>query len=155
MASPREFAAAIRTHETSAARRTSVSFNPTHPLTAAIRKGNPNAVVAYNDGVKEYFAAYGRSADFTAGEFNDFYAVPRGRFVDGQQAFALIPLGAWTQNGDGAGWCNKGMKISAEKLVQYIRTVNERGGVVAVDIRINPDSSWEEDQFEALKALQR
>lgn len=123
--------------------------------TAAIRKGNPHAVVAYNDGVKEYFAAYGRSADFTAGEFNDFYAVPRGRFVDGQQAFALIPLGAWSQNGDGAGWCNKGMKVSTEKLVQYVRTVNERGGVVAVDIRINPDSSWEEDQFEALKALGR
>lgn len=121
--------------------------------TAAIRKGNPDAVVAFNDGVKDYFTAYGRSADFTAGEFNDFYAVPRGRFVDGQQAFALIPLGDWTKDGDGAGWCNKGMKISREKLVQYVHTVNERGGVVAIDIRINPDSTWEPDQFEALKAL--
>ena len=121
--------------------------------TAAIRKGSGEAIVAYNNGVREYFTAYGRSADFTAGEFNDFYAVPKGRFVNGQQAFALIPLGDWTQGGDGAGWCSPGMKISSEKLVNYVRTVNERGGVVAIDVRINPDSSWDADQFEALKAL--
>ena len=120
---------------------------------AAIRKGDPDAVVAFNNGVREYYTAYGRSADFTAGEFNDFYAVPKERFVGGQQAFALIPLGAWKSGGNGSGWCGKGMKITTEKLVDYVKRVNERGGVVAIDIRINPDSSWEQEHFEALKAL--
>jgi len=121
--------------------------------TQAIHKGNPDAVIAYNDGVREYYTAYGRTADFTAGEFNDFYAVPHGRFVDGQQAFALIPIAAWSQNGQNPGWGGKGMKITGERLAQYVRTVNERGGVIAIDVRINPDSSWEPDQFEALKGL--
>jgi len=121
----------------------------------AIRRGNSDAIVAYNNGVREYYTAYGRSGDYTAGEFNDFYAVPKGRFVDGQQAFALIPLGAWTNGGNSAGWCGKGMKITPEKLSSYVKCVNERGGVVAIDIRINPDSTWERDQFEALKTLGR
>ncbi len=38
------------------------------------------------------FNHYTKYADFTSGEFNDFYWVPKERFIEGAQAFALIPL---------------------------------------------------------------
>ena len=76
----------------------------------AIWKGNPKALVAMNNGVRPYFAKHYSGDDFTCGEFNDFIAIPSDRFINGAQAFALIPLGVskdgsewgrWSQ----PGWC--------------------------------------------------
>ena len=122
------------------------------PYRAAILKGNPNALVAMNNGVKDYLSRYTPHADFTAGELNDFYCVPPGRFIDGAQAFALIPLGAWGPDGS-PNWGGKGAKRSADYVADYVRLVNANGGVVAIDVQVAGDGSWLPEQMEVLKAV--
>ena len=120
----------------------------------AVLKGNPDAVVAMNNGVSDYFERYTKQADFTAGEFNDFYCVPKERFVDGAQAFALIPLGSWGVGGNPC-WGGKGTKRPAEYVADYVRLVNANDGVVAIDVAVANDGSWLAEQLEVLKAVGR
>jgi len=124
------------------------------PYRAAILKGNGEALVTMNDGVKDYYRRYTKLADFTAGEFNDFYCVPKERLVEGAQSFALIPLGAWSKDG-APGWGCAGCKRAARYVADYVRIVNENGGVVAIDVAVAADGSWLPEQMEVLKAIGR
>ena len=119
----------------------------------AIRKGNPRALVAMNDGVKPYYAKYYSGEDFTCGEFADFYVIPRTRFIDGAQAFLLAPLGLAC--GEQDGWAHGGCKRDAAYMGDFVSLVNRNGGVVAVDVKIHPDGSFDPEQFEVLKAIGR
>ena len=121
----------------------------------AVWKGNPKALVAMNNGVKPYYAKHYSRDDFTCGEFNDFYVIPRERFIDGAQAFALIPLGISTNGTEWGSWAKKGCKRDAEYVADFVSLVNRAGGVVAIDIKINPDGSFEPEQLEVLKAVGR
>jgi len=89
----------------------------------AVKRGNPNALVAFNDGVRDYYAKNYKDEDFTCGEFNDFYCIPQSRYIDGAQAFALIPLGTW--EGASPGWRRPGVKRSAEYVASYVNLVNQ------------------------------
>lgn len=122
------------------------------PYRAAILKGNPEALVAMNNGVKDCLSRYTPHADFTAGELNDFYCVPPRRFIDGAQAFALIPLGAWGPDGS-PNWGGPGAKRTADYVADYVRLVNANGGVVAIDVKVKADGSWLPEQIEVLKAV--
>ena len=112
----------------------------------AIRKGNPRALVAMNDGVKPYYAKYYSGEDFTCGEFTDFYVIPRTRFIDGAQAFLLAPLGIAKDND---GWAHTGCKHDGAYMGDFVSLVNRTGGVVAVDVKIHPE------QFKVLRAIGR
>lgn len=122
------------------------------PYARAVHKGNPDAAVALNNGVVDYYRRYSRHADFTAGEFNDFYCIPKTRFIEGAQSFALIPLGAWGKGGNPA-WASGGCKRDAKYVADYVRLVNANGGSVAIDVHVAPDGSWDQDQFEVLKTV--
>ena len=118
----------------------------------AAKKGNPNALVAFNDGVKDYYFKNYEGEDFTCGEFNDFYCVPSGRYVDGAQAFALIPLGAF--GGDGNyGWMSPGVKRSADYVASYVDLATQNDGVVCIDVHFAADGTIDADQFTVLKAV--
>ena len=118
----------------------------------AILKGNPSAIIAMNSGVNNYYTRYSKWADFTAGEFNDFYCIPSERFIEGAQAHALIPLGAW--GGDHSpSWGGSGTKRSADYMADYVKFVNENGGVVTIDVAVANDGSWLPEQIEVLKAV--
>ena len=120
----------------------------------AARKGNPDALVASDGGAKPFYARYAASDDFTAGNFEDFFPVPPGRFIDGAQAHALIPLAAWAEGHD-PNWGGHGLKRPPEYIADYVSLVNANGGVVTIDVHVNPDGSWDPDQFEALKVVGR
>ncbi len=122
------------------------------PYRDACRRGNPNAVVAFNDGVKDALVRDYALEDFTCGEFNDFTVVPKSRFIDGAQAHILAPLGNFPDpNSPWGSWCKPGCKRSKEDVLDYIRRVNEAGGVVTVDIVINRDGSFDPAQIELLQ----
>ena len=120
----------------------------------AARKGGPDALVACNNGVATGYSRHAATDDYTAGEFNDFFAVPPGRFIDGAQAHALVPLAAW-----GAGhvpaWGCRGLKRTPEYVADYVSLVNANGGVVTIDVHVDPDGTWDPEQFEALKVVGR
>jgi hypothetical protein len=120
----------------------------------AVKAGNPNALVAMNNGIfhTPAYRKYWPEEDFTAGEFNDFACIPEKRFIDGAQAFMLAPLAAWRSDGYCA-WGGAGCKRNAGYMSRFVPLVNENGGVVCIDVRVHPDGSWDSDQMEVLTAV--
>jgi len=119
----------------------------------AIKNGNPLALTAYNDGVKNYFEKNYSCEDFTCGEFEDFICLPRTRYIDGAQAFALIPMGIGP-NGS-VGWSCPGIRHGKEYLASFTEVFCEKGGVLCFDVHFAADGTIDADQFEALKAIGR
>lgn len=120
----------------------------------AARRGNPDALVACNNGVGAVYSRHAATDDYTAGEFNDFFAVPPERFIDGAQAHALIPLAAWGA-GHTPAWGGRGLKRTPDYVADYVSLVNANGGVVTIDVHVDPDGTWDPEQFEALKIVGR
>lgn len=123
------------------------------PYADAVRKGNPDALVAMNNGVKPYYEKYYSKEDFVCGEFNDFFVIPRTRFIDGAQAFLLAPLGVSTNGKEWGAWGKGGCKRDAAYMADFVSLVNRAGGVVAIDVKVHNDGSFEPDQLEVLKAI--
>ena len=115
------------------------------PFYDAVKKGNSNTLTAFNNGVKKQIARWYPKEEFTAGEFNEFGYIPDSRFTDGAQSHILAPLGT--------GWGTSDSRYSGEYMHKYINSVNEKGGVVTVDIGVGYDGSFSEEQMKVLKAI--
>ena len=116
------------------------------PYYDAVKAGNPNAICAFNNGVKKQAERWTEYSEFVAGEFNDYNYIPPERFIDGAQAHVLAPLGEKWSAGDTH-------RYDVNFMSDYITKVNKNGGVVTVEIHIEPDGSFTEDQFNLLKNL--
>lgn len=116
----------------------------------ACKKGNPDALVATNCGVREKLFKNHDRDDYTPGEFNDFTYIPSSRFCYGAQAQILAPLGEKTA-GIYSGWGSPGLVRDKEYMLDYIKKVNSAGGVVTVDIALYRDGSFDPAQAELLK----
>lgn len=123
------------------------------PYYKAVKKGNPNAVVAFNDGVKPYYEKNYIHEDFVCGEFNDFFVIPRERFIDGAQAFMLAPLGVNTTGAEWGDWSNPGVKRDSRYLRDFISCCNAAGGAVTLDIALNRDGSFDPAQARTLQNI--
>jgi len=122
----------------------------------AVKKGNPNAIVAFNDGVKKLIRREDGLSDFTAGEQVDFTVIPEGRFVDGAQWHVLAPLGVSPDpNNIWDTWCKPGVKRDSAYLRGYIDEVNRNGGVVTIDIWMDwtGGTRFDPAQIEALREM--
>ena len=123
------------------------------PFYTAIKAGNADALVAFNNGVKQRVSYYTRLDDFTCGEMNDFVDVPDERFINGVQWHTLAPLGLSRDGREWGSWCRPGCKRDAAYMRDYIRRVNDCGGVVTVDVCLNRDGSLDPQQLELLQTL--
>ncbi|MHB1151909.1 MAG: hypothetical protein ACYCWE_05220 [Eubacteriales bacterium] len=122
------------------------------PYYDACKEGNPDCIVSLNDGVYEGKAVKNYiGEDFVCGEFNDFTYIPPSRFIEGSQAHILAPLGVSPDGSPWGGWCKPGVKRSKEYMADYIRRVNEAGGVVTVDVALYRDGSFDSGQLDVLK----
>ncbi len=119
----------------------------------AVKAGNPEAIVAFNNGVKPNCEKWYSGEDFTAGELTDFEVLPPARFIDGAQAHYLIPLGVSPNGDQNFSWCKPGCKRDAAYLIDYVQRVHEAGGVVTIDIRIEDDGTLDAEQIAQLKQL--
>ena len=120
------------------------------PFYSAIKAGNPDAIVAFNNGVKPYVYKYYSEEEFTSGEQVDFSVVPESRFCNGAQSHILLPIGA-EDRGIGATWAGGGLHYTKESLCAYAQRVISAGGVVTFDCKLNRDGSFDSDQIEALR----
>ena len=120
---------------------------------AAVKKGNPGAMTAMNNGVKDGLVKWYAGDEFTCGEFNDFRYVPRSRSVDGAQAHILAPLGLSADGSPWGGWNRPGCKCTKAELRDYVSRVHDAGGVVTVDIHIRQDCTFDDDQLEVLSGI--
>ena len=113
------------------------------PFYDAVKKGNPDAIVAFNGGVKKETVRWFKEEEYTAGEFNELEFIPKSRFThDGAQNHILAPLGSTWGKGDA--------RYSNEYMKNYIREVNKNGGVVTVDIKVYADGSFEDEQVKSM-----
>lgn len=135
----------------------STQFNYTpellRPYYEAVKKGNPNAVVAFNKGLSESLEKWYPDEDFTCGEKIDFTYIPESRFIDGAQAHILAPVGIPNPDNEYDLWCRPGCKRDADYMIDYVRKVNQAGGVVTIDIKIWSDGSFDPEQIEMLQKL--
>lgn len=113
----------------------------------AVKKGNKNAICGFNNGVKKELERWTEYSEFTAGEFNEYCFIPKERFFEGAQAHILAPLGEKWSHPDTN-------RYDAKFMRDYIDKVNSNGGVVTVEIHIEPDGSFSDEQETLLKKMQ-
>ena len=123
-------------------------------FSAALKAGNPDAIVAFNPGVKVPVIRYTEHEDYTAGEVAD--ALPVGRWghagfertegtVDGAQYHILTFLGEYWGRGE--------PRFSEEMVIGYTRFVNDCGGVVSWDVPVSDDGRIPDAFVRRLAAL--
>ncbi|MBQ8893340.1 MAG: alpha-L-fucosidase [Clostridia bacterium] len=122
----------------------------------ACKKGNPDALVALNNGVHADGIAAGYAyEDFLCGERNDFDFIPAGRFYGNAQAHILAPLGTVENNTTippqfRNGWGCFGLRRRKEYLADYLQKVHQAGGVLTFDIGVYRDGRFDPEQVETL-----
>lgn len=120
----------------------------------AVKEGNPNAVAAFNNGVKKRYKKNYRNEDFVCGEFNGFEMIPPSRFIRGAQAFILAPLGQSADGRPGTDWARPGARYDGEYMRDFVSRCNEKGGVVAIDVGMKRDGSLYPEQLAVLKKIE-
>jgi Alpha-L-fucosidase len=97
---------------------------------AAVKHGNPDAIVTFNPGVK--LIRWTRAEDYTAGELNEpFDTLPTGRWVDGSQWHALTYLGD--------NWGRRNTRFADEAWIRWAQKVAAKNGVITLDMGPNYD----------------
>lgn len=98
---------------------------------AAVKRGNPAAVVAFNEGVKSPMRPWTQAGDYLAGEVNEpFRETCGGRFLGDRQWHALTFCGPF--------WGQAGCRFSDDRWIAWMKPALARGGAVTVDVRIDP-----------------
>lgn len=127
-------------------------FETLAPLYRAIKKGNPYALSAFNNGVKDGIEKWYPMEEMTCGERNTFDYVPKSRFIDGAQSHMLIPLG-YLEDGNPAGWGTRTCKCDHVFLSEYLRKLEAVGCPLSIDVYVEPDGSFDPTQLEVLRGL--
>ena len=123
-------------------------------LADAMRAGNPESFLAFNNGV-DRFERYSKYEDYMAGETTEFNIYPDSRFTDGPQWHVLSFMGhpsGYYDFGNPA-WNRPGSKYSGKELREYVEKVNSKGGIVSIDVCTFRDGSIDNGQLEVLKYL--
>lgn len=115
----------------------------------AIRTGNPDAIVSFNDGIDvkgTLVHQYVPFEDFSAGEKALFNSFPEnGRFVGTAQWHVLTHLGSQ--------WGGPGCQLDTKGLADYLSRVNRVGGVVSLDVMIYWDGGLDRSQVNTLAGV--
>jgi len=98
----------------------------------AVKKGNPNAIVTFNPGVR--LIRWTQAEDYTAGELNEpFDVVPTDRWVNGSQWHALTYLGD--------NWSRRNTRFTEAQWIEWASSVVAKQGVLTLDLGPNLDAS--------------
>lgn len=124
-------------------------------LEAAAEKGDKLALKAF-ERIPGNSYRYSKYEDYTAGEANEFSELPTSQFVDGSLWHISSFLGQCIRQPNLWGktaWNQHGSKYSTEYMMDYIKKVNEKGGVVSIDTCLYDDGHIDWGQYEILKKL--
>ena len=117
---------------------------------AAVKHGNPKAIVTFNPGVK--VVRWTKAEDYTAGELNEpLQVIPAGRWLAGSQWHALTYVGD--------NWGRRNTRFSDDQWAAWARKVTAQQGVITLDMGPNYDSakgpvgSLAEAQVKQIKAI--
>lgn len=107
-----------------------------HSLAAALRAGNPNAIVAFNNG-KSDAQIHSDEDDYTAGEVSHWFPVCYRRWVTQGSHRAQFHVLSFL----GSTWGNGDLRFPDEFVVGYTRLVTRNGGAVTWDVPISGDGA--------------
>lgn len=117
---------------------------------AAVKHGNPKAVVTFNPGVS--LKRWTGAEDYTAGELNDPFTQPcGGRWLDGSQWHVLTFLGK--------SWGARDTRHPDEEWIKWVGEVTAQGGAVTLDMGPNynasvaPVGTFSEAQLKQLRLI--
>lgn len=117
---------------------------------AAVKHGNPKAIVTFNPGVK--VIRWTQAEDYTAGELNEpLSVVPTDRWLDGSQWHALTYVGET--------WARRNTRFTDTQWIDWARKVTARQGVLTLDMGPNfdgakgPIGSLDEAQLKQVMAV--
>lgn len=117
---------------------------------AAARSGNPDAIVAYNSGVKYPPVQISDEEDYTAGEINDPWQIPSDC---GQQDY---PARYHVLSFAGKFWGTGPLRYSPGELAAITAKIMNRDGVVSWDIPFcHADGTIRSEDLEVLKNFSR
>lgn len=126
----------------------------------AMKSGNPDAIVAFNPGVKAPVICYTEYEDYTAGELSGDLTVgcwghedkpqfstygPIHAMLDGAQYHVLNFLGPW--------WCSAPVRFPDALVVGYTQYITQHGGVVTWDVAVTPEGLIQEPFMRQLSAI--
>jgi alpha-L-fucosidase len=114
-------------------------------LRTALKSGNENAIVAFNQAPKDSVSFYTSLDDYTAGEMNHINSFPKARFIRNAQWHAVTFLGKE--------WGVPGLRFRKDEVVNYVTSCNRKGGVVTLDVCLLRDGSIDAIQKEFLKSI--
>lgn len=119
----------------------------------AIKAGNTDALIGFNNAELLLSNPNGlkKTCEYeslTCGENNTFDYYPESGDVDGALTHLLIPLGK--ERAFCGRWCSPDTDYTREAVRDYISKVNAVGGIVTVDIFVEPDGSFTDKQRDVL-----
>lgn len=123
----------------------------------ALKAGNPDAIVAFNPGVKVPVIAHTRYDDFTAGEVNlpllakAVDACP-GRWLECEGRKVQFQILTFL----GTSWCRgERPQLPDEQIIAYTRQLAAKGGAVTFDVPIQTSGLIPQPFVEQLRAVGR
>lgn len=111
----------------------------------AVLSGNEDSIIALNQGLELTIYPANEYCDYTAGEFNEYGALPTERFVDGAQWHIASFIGS--------NWIASNVCVDKDFFADYINKVNAHEGVVSVGCAIYADGSMSPEQLEFMKYI--
>jgi hypothetical protein len=116
---------------------------------AACRAGNPDSLLAFNNGadIENAFKIFSDAQDYTAGEQQRFGILPELYApYPGKQWHILSFLGYWWSSPTGPNYIDKW-------LIGYVMKVNRQGGIVSIDVDVSDDGAIYPPHLKQLIAL--
>jgi hypothetical protein len=124
---------------------------------AALRAGNPDAIVAFNPGVRVPVVAHTKYEDYSAGEVN-LRQLPQavdacpGRWLEYDGTRVQFQILTFL----GTSWCRgEQPQWPDEKVIELTRKIIEKGGVVTFDVPIRKTGLISEPFADQLRAVGR
>jgi len=123
----------------------------------ALKAGNPDAIVAFNNGLRTPLYSITECDDYTPGEIERDMTVAAGntpdysrlqnyeRFLNGAQLHVLTIMGEW--------WGKGPVRFPDELTIGYTKFINSRGGVVSWDAPLTQRGLIDEAFWPQVKAL--
>lgn len=124
---------------------------------AALRSGNPKALIAFNPGVNPVLKPMTEHEDFTAGEVDFYLPLPGrqpwnnnnpvniGAALKGEQLHYLSFLGDW--------WGQGKPRFPNDLVKAYTRYVNNQGGAMTWDVPISAEGRIPDAYIKQLRVL--
>lgn len=117
-------------------------------LAAALRAGNPNAVLGFNRGLEYPFYIQSESDDFTAGEVGEELPIPSEKDLlnlNGKKLHVLSYLGKTWSMGE--------PRFPDELAIGYSKLIVEKGGIITWDIPLERGGGVPEVYMRQLKKI--